>query len=163
MVVSRILGFLDILQDAIRRRRETDSSYDFKMAEYNGSMKAETRADVLRDFNCRFHGAVVLFASAKAGGTGLNVHGANHQILCEPQWSPGLDIQIRGRFHRMPQKKKCYRYNVVAKASVIDMYIRESHDVKAAHREDLLYLLKRAPSEPYIIPRLPTRQQLRMV
>lgn len=41
--------------------------------------------------------AQVLLVSIKAGGTGLNLTGANHCIICEPFFNPAVEDQVRGQ------------------------------------------------------------------
>jgi SNF2 family DNA or RNA helicase len=48
----------------------------------------------------------------KAGGTGLNLTGANRMILFEPDWNPSNDSQVMGRIWRDGQKKEAQIYRL---------------------------------------------------
>jgi len=56
-------------------------------------------------FNNVFSGIQVFLLCAKAGGTGLNLIGANRMILFEVDWNPSNDLQVMGRIWRDGQRK----------------------------------------------------------
>jgi hypothetical protein len=58
--------------------------------------------------------AVVFLLSSKAGGVGLNLVGANHLVLFDPDWNPANDEQAMARVWRPGQKKLCYLYRVLS-------------------------------------------------
>lgn len=47
----------------------------------------------------------IFFISKKAGGTGLNICGADRVLIFEPCWNPTLDLQAGDRAHRLGQKR----------------------------------------------------------
>ncbi len=77
----------------------------------DGSVASEMRMRMVDDFNSpsvsstnqqvfslsvHFQTSVrILLVSAKAGGTGLNLIGANRILLFEPDWNPATDLQVR--------------------------------------------------------------------
>ncbi|OIW30980.1 hypothetical protein CONLIGDRAFT_679729 [Coniochaeta ligniaria NRRL 30616] len=94
IVASTFLMWLDVLREAIRR----EEGFSFGVAGYNGTITSSTqREKILGSFNARGTGPTVLLLTAAAGGTGLNVAGASHLIICEPLWSAGKDEQLIGR------------------------------------------------------------------
>ena len=72
-----------------------------------GSTKPQDRLTMANAFN---EGEKDVFLiSLKAGGTGLNLTGADTVILYDLWWNPAVEEQAAGRAHRMGQKKllKC--------------------------------------------------------
>jgi SNF2 family DNA or RNA helicase len=60
----------------------------------------------------------LLLLSCKAGGVGLNLIGANHLILMEPDWNPSNDLQAISRIWRNGQKKEVYIYRLFYSQSI---------------------------------------------
>lgn len=56
--------------------------------------------------------------SAKAGGQGINLIGANRVILLDTSWNPSNDQQNIFRVFRLGQKSKCYIYRLLAMVSI---------------------------------------------
>ena len=49
--------------------------------------------------------------SLKAGGTGLNLTGADMVIHFDPWWNPAVENQATDRAHRIGQKRTVYSVN----------------------------------------------------
>lgn len=49
----------------------------------------------------------IFLISLKAGGTGLNLTGADTVILYDLWWNPAIEEQAAGRAHRIGQKMLC--------------------------------------------------------
>ena len=60
----------------------------------------------------------VFLLSAKAGGVGLNLIGANRLVLLEPDWNPATDEQAMARIWRSGQKKRCYIYRLLMTGTI---------------------------------------------
>jgi SNF2 family DNA or RNA helicase len=60
----------------------------------------------------------VLLASLQAGGTGLNLTGADHVFLTDPWWNPAVEDQAASRAHRMGQTRPVFVHRLVAKDTV---------------------------------------------
>jgi SNF2 family DNA or RNA helicase len=68
----------------------------------DGSTKSYIRAQMVREFN-EGNGKVFLI-SLKAGGTGLNLTGADTVIHYDPWWNPAVEEQATDRAYRIGQK-----------------------------------------------------------
>ena len=53
-----------------------------------------------------------------AGGTGLNLTGADMVIHYDPWWNPAVENQATDRAHRIGQKKTVYVMKMIAAGSV---------------------------------------------
>ena len=65
-------------------------------------------------FNDKTNDIKVLLLGGKAGGTGLNLTGANKMILFEPDWNPSNDAQVMGRIWRDGQRKEAHIYRLIS-------------------------------------------------
>lgn len=63
--------------------------------------------------------------SAKAGGQGINLIGANRVILLDTSWNPSQDQQNIFRVFRLGQKNKCFIYRLLAMVSLFLLLIQE--------------------------------------
>jgi SNF2 family DNA or RNA helicase len=56
--------------------------------------------------------------SLKAGGTGINLTGADYVIHLDPWWNPAVEDQATDRAHRIGQDKPVTVYRLVARGTV---------------------------------------------
>jgi SNF2 family DNA or RNA helicase len=56
--------------------------------------------------------------SLKAGGTGLNLTGADMVIHFDPWWNPAVEDQATDRAHRIGQKRTVYSVKLITKGTV---------------------------------------------
>ncbi|KKO51802.1 DEAD/DEAH box helicase [Paenibacillus sp. DMB20] len=84
----------------------------------DGSTPAAERLSICTRFN---EGERDLFLiSLKAGGTGLNLTGADTVILYDLWWNPAVEEQAADRAHRIGQKKTVQVIRLVARGTVED-------------------------------------------
>lgn len=84
----------------------------------DGSTPAAERVELCRKFN---EGERQLFLlSLKAGGTGLNLTGADTVILYDLWWNPAVEQQAADRAHRIGQKNVVQIIRLVAEGTVED-------------------------------------------
>lgn len=62
--------------------------------------------------------APVFLISLKAGGTGLNLTGADTVILYDPWWNPAVEAQAADRAHRIGQERTVTVYRLVTRGTV---------------------------------------------
>jgi superfamily II DNA or RNA helicase len=63
-------------------------------------------------------GVPLFFISLKAGGTGLNLTGADTVIHFDPWWNPAVEEQATSRAHRMGQSRRVQAYKLIAAGTV---------------------------------------------
>lgn len=83
----------------------------------DGSMPAAARQAEVDRFQGT--GAIPLFLlSLKAGGTGLNLTGADTVIHFDPWWNPAAELQATDRAHRIGQTRAVTSYKLIASGTV---------------------------------------------
>jgi SNF2 family DNA or RNA helicase len=82
----------------------------------DGQTKMEDRVDLVRDFN---NGkSKVFLISLKAGGTGLNLTGADTVIHFDPWWNPAVEDQATDRAHRIGQKSTVEVIKLISRGTI---------------------------------------------
>lgn len=87
-----------------------------------GNTKVRERADMVRRFN-RGEGDIFLI-SLKAGGTGLNLTGADTVIHYDPWWNPAVEEQATDRAYRIGQDKNVQVFKLVTKGTIEEKIYR---------------------------------------
>lgn len=109
IVFSQFTSMLSIIAHELKQRNIPF----FYLA---GSTSAQERKREVKEFN---HGEVKVFLiSLKAGGTGLNLTGADTVIHFDPWWNPAVEDQATDRAYRIGQKKKVQVIKYVMKDSI---------------------------------------------
>lgn len=81
----------------------------------DGKTSKGLRHALIQKFNDPNNHRVKCFLiSAKAGGQGINLVGANRVVLLDTSWNPSNDQQNIFRVFRLGQQKKCYIYRLLA-------------------------------------------------
>lgn len=81
----------------------------------DGSTPRDVRHTMINTFNKTEDTRLRCFLiSAKAGGQGINLIGANRCVLIDTSWNPSSDQQNIFRIFRLGQRKPCYIYRLVA-------------------------------------------------
>ncbi|MTI82671.1 MAG: helicase [Firmicutes bacterium] len=82
----------------------------------DGSTKTEERGRLVREFN---EGAGDIFLiSLKAGGTGLNLTGADMVIHYDPWWNPAVEEQAADRAYRIGQENPVQVINLITRGTI---------------------------------------------
>lgn len=82
----------------------------------DGSTPVSERGFLVNSFN---EGAGKIFLiSLKAGGTGLNLTGADTVIHYDPWWNPAVEDQATDRSYRIGQKKSVYVIKLVTRGTI---------------------------------------------
>ncbi|MCC5845876.1 MAG: DEAD/DEAH box helicase family protein [Verrucomicrobia bacterium] len=108
LVFSQFTSMLSILRAELEKMEMSCCYLD-------GSTK--NRMDVVR----RFQGdqsIPVFLISLKAGGTGLNLTGADMVIHYDPWWNPAVENQATDRAYRIGQQRNVYSMKMITRDSV---------------------------------------------
>ncbi|MDR0519039.1 MAG: DEAD/DEAH box helicase [Clostridiales Family XIII bacterium] len=96
----------------------------------DGATPKRERMELMSSFNER-DDAKIFLISLKAGGTGLNLTGADIVIHYDPWWNISVQNQATDRAHRIGQKNRVQVYSMVAKDTIEEKII-ELQKKKAA-------------------------------
>ena len=117
LLFSQFTGMLGLIQKALQTAEIT--AQNGKPASFfylDGATKAKERMEMTERFNAGERDLFLI--SLKAGGTGLNLTGADVVIHYDPWWNPSVMDQASDRAHRYGQKKAVQVFNIVAKDSI---------------------------------------------
>ncbi len=89
----------------------------------DGQVPAEKRLESVNLFNTT-DAVKVFLISLKAGGTGLNLTGADIVIHFDQWWNPAVMEQASDRAHRFGQVKRVQVYNLVTKDAIEEKILR---------------------------------------
>ena len=117
----------------LQKELEKENIKYFKLT---GQTKVEDRMDLVNQFNSD-DGIKVFLISLKAGGTGLNLIGADMVIHYDPWWNLSAENQATDRTYRIGQKKNVQVYKLITKNS-IEEKIYNLQERKAKLAEDML-------------------------
>ena len=108
LVFSQFVSMLSIL------RKELEAK-GYKYCYLDGSTK--NRMEVVHEFNSNREIPIFLI-SLKAGGTGLNLTGADMVIHFDPWWNPAVEQQATDRAYRIGQKRTVYSLKLITMGTV---------------------------------------------
>ncbi|ALV21143.1 MULTISPECIES: DEAD/DEAH box helicase [Carnobacterium] len=109
LIFSQFTSMLTIIE----RELATEGVDTFYLS---GQTKPKERLEMVNRFN---DGEKEIFLiSLKAGGTGLNLTGADTVILYDLWWNPAVEEQAAGRAHRLGQKKVVEVWRLIAEGTI---------------------------------------------
>lgn len=109
LVFSQFTSMLRIIEEELK---DMNISYFY----LEGSTPTEERNDIVKRFN-NGEGKVFLI-SLKAGGTGLNLIGADTVIHYDPWWNPAVEEQATDRVYRIGQQSKVHVLKLITKGTI---------------------------------------------
>jgi hypothetical protein len=127
----------------------------------DGSSSSKARQSTVDRFNSEpAEASFALLLSSKAGGTGLNIIGANRLVLFDSDWNPSNDLQAMARVWREGQRKTCYIYRLVTtgtieekilqrqlcKTGLADTLVDREEERRTFSRNELRSLFRVSPS-----------------
>ncbi|MDR1490495.1 MAG: DEAD/DEAH box helicase [Desulfovibrio sp.] len=66
----------------------------------------------------------IFLISLKAGGTGLNLTGADYVIHYDPWWNPAVENQATDRTHRIGQTRQVFSYKLICRNTVEEKILK---------------------------------------
>ena len=121
LLFSQFTSMLDIIEKRLKAGKVEYFRID-------GSTKPSGRLDLVNTFNA---GSMPIFLiSLKAGGTGLNLTGADVVIHFDPWWNVSAQNQATDRAHRIGQMKSVQVFKLIVK-DTIEERILEMQERKA--------------------------------
>lgn len=109
LIFSQFTSMHEIIQDRLQKEG-IDSFY------LHGGTPSEERVLMSERFNNGENS--VFLISLRAGGTGLNLTGADTVILYDLWWNPAVEDQATGRAHRFGQKKVVQVFRLITEGTI---------------------------------------------
>jgi superfamily II DNA or RNA helicase len=81
--------------------------------------------------------APLFLISLKAGGTGLNLVGADYVIHYDPWWNPAVEDQATDRAHRIGQTRQVFNYKLIARDTIEEKLLQLQAQKRALVRDVL--------------------------
>ena len=128
LIFSQFTSMFDIIEKDLNER---GISY-YKIT---GSTPKEKRVELVNAFNQ--NDVPIFLISLKAGGTGLNLTGADIVVHYDPWWNVAAQNQATDRAHRIGQTKVVTVYRLILK-DTIEEKIVEMQEAKQKLAEDIL-------------------------
>jgi SNF2 family DNA or RNA helicase len=110
LVFSQFVSVLDLIEPALVEA-------GLPCLRLDGSTPPRDRLEICDRFNADPM-LPVLLISLKAGGTGLNLTGADTVIHFDPWWNPAVEAQATDRAHRLGQTRTVTSYKLIAANTV---------------------------------------------
>ncbi|KAF2956126.1 DEAD/DEAH box helicase [Marinitoga sp. 38H-ov] len=108
VVFSQFVKMINIIEEWLNREK----------IKYNKIIgQTKNRIDIVNEFN-KNNDIKILLISLKAGGTGLNITGADYVIHYDPWWNPAVENQATDRVYRIGQTKPVFVYKFITKNSI---------------------------------------------
>ena len=111
LLFSQFTSMLDLLEESLKAE-------EIVFLRIDGQSPKARRLTLVNVFNHKDSPAKVFLISLKAGGTGLNLTGADTVIHYDPWWNVAAQNQATDRAHRIGQEKKVTVYKLIAKDTV---------------------------------------------
>ena len=113
LVFSQFVSMLSILRSELERRGISYCYLDGSTKDRLGECRRFNQSDI-----------PVFLISLHAGGTGLNLTGADTVIHFDPWWNPAVENQATDRAHRIGQKKKVCVVKLISEDSVEERVLK---------------------------------------
>ncbi len=123
LLFSQFTSMLDILQQEL-------NTEDIGCYRLDGATSKEKRIELVNAFNEGRDNVNVFLISLKAGGTGLNLTGADVVIHFDPWWNVAAQNQATDRAHRIGQTRVVSVYRIIAKDTIEEKILKMQEDKK---------------------------------
>lgn len=120
LIFSQFTGMLDLVEQELDKQ-------DLSHFKITGQTASDKRQEMVNRFNKGEKDCFLI--SLKAGGTGLNLTGADTVVLCDLWWNPAVEMQAIGRSHRIGQTRQVNVYRLIT-LGTIEEKIQELQESK---------------------------------
>ena len=128
LVFSQFTSMFDIIEPVLKKE-------GIEYYKITGQTSKEERARLVKAFN---EGETPVFLiSLKAGGTGLNLTGADTVVHYDPWWNVAVQNQATDRAHRIGQTKIVTVYKLIAKGTIEEKIVKLQETKKELAEEIL--------------------------
>jgi len=110
LIFTQFVSAFPILEEQLNQK-------NIKYFTLSGKTPALERLDMVDEFN-KNNDIKVFIISLKAGGTGLNLIGADTVIHLDPWWNVSAENQASDRAHRIGQTNTVHVYKIICEESV---------------------------------------------
>ena len=115
LLFSQFTSMLELLEIELKQR-------DIKYYKITGATKKEDRLELVKTFNN--DDTPLFLISLKAGGTGLNLVGADVVIHYDPWWNLAAENQAIDRAHRIGQKRNVNVYRLIVQNTIEEKIVK---------------------------------------
>ncbi len=115
LVFSQFTSMLELLEQDLKGQ-------GIAYYKITGETKKEERVELVRNFNQ--NEVPVFLISLKAGGTGLNLTGADIVIHYDPWWNLAAQNQATDRAHRIGQRKQVTVFKLIVKNTIEEKILK---------------------------------------
>ncbi|MDI3311870.1 MAG: DEAD/DEAH box helicase, partial [Thermoanaerobacterium sp.] len=115
LIFSQFTTALKLIEDNLKREK---ISYLY----LDGETKTEDRGKLVKAFNKG--DSDVFLISLKAGGTGLNLIGADTVIHFDPWWNPAIEDQATDRAHRIGQVNTVQVIKLITQGTIEEKIVK---------------------------------------
>lgn len=149
LVFSQFTSMLKIIENELA---ELEIPYFY----LEGSTPTEERSEYVKRFNSGERKAFLI--SLKAGGTGLNLTGADTVIHYDPWWNPAVEEQATDRAYRIGQQNKVHVIKLITKGTIEEKIFKlqrrkkELSDSVISSKEVFINTLSREELEELFAP-----------
>jgi hypothetical protein len=118
LIFTQYLGAAEILRRALTHARHEVIPF------IHGGLSSGDRIEMVDEFNenCRIardgEPCPVMILSIKAGGTGLNLTGADRVIHFDRWWNPAVEDQATDRAHRIGQRRTVFAHTITCQGTI---------------------------------------------
>jgi superfamily II DNA or RNA helicase len=123
LIFSQFVEMLTLIRGELERQKYT---YEY----IDGQVSAKDRLDRVNHFNDD-DSIPIFLISLKAGGTGLNLTGADYVIHYDPWWNPAVENQATDRAHRIGQTRHVFNYKLITHGTVEEKILSLQEKKKA--------------------------------
>jgi len=116
LVFSQFVQMLTLIREALNVR-------GYRYEYLDGQTPPEQRKEKVNRYNTD-ESIPIFLISLKAGGTGLNLTGADYVIHYDPWWNPAVEAQATDRAYRIGQTRPVFSYKFITRGTIEEKVLK---------------------------------------